>query len=162
MGYLNINSLRNKILDLREIEKYLELDYFVISETKIDGSFPSKQFPMDNFEMRARKDRDCHGGGLLEFVRKCFVCKRQTHLEPNNSECICSVLTISNIKWICFSIYRPLNSQNLVHFFNELSDSLSKANEPYKNFIVMGDFNIDIGVSNSDHDKLKQNLIYNP
>ena len=34
MGYLNINSIRNKIIDLREIVKYLELDSFVISETK--------------------------------------------------------------------------------------------------------------------------------
>ena len=42
MGYLNINNLRNKTIDLREIAKYLELDYFVISETKIDESFPSQ------------------------------------------------------------------------------------------------------------------------
>ena len=107
MGYFNINSLRNKITDLREIVKYLELDHFVISETKIDKSFPSQQFAMDNYEIRARKDRDCHGSGLLEFLRKSFICKRQTHLEPNNLECIRSELTIFNIKWICFSIYRP-------------------------------------------------------
>ena len=74
----------------------------------------------------------------------------------NNLECICSELPVSNIKWICLSIYRPPNSQNLVHFFNELSDSLSKANESYENVIVVGDFNIDIGISNSDHDKLEQ------
>ena len=93
---------------------------------------------------------------MLEFLRKGFICKRQTHLEPNNLECICSELTISNIKWICFSICRPPNSQNLVQFFSELCDSLSKANESYKNFIVIGDFNIDISISNSDHDKLEQ------
>ena len=34
MDYLNINCLRNKIIDLREIIKHLELDYVVISETK--------------------------------------------------------------------------------------------------------------------------------
>ena len=69
---------------------------------------------------------------------------------------MCSELTISNIKWIWFSIYRLFISQNLAHFFNELSDLLSKANESYENFIAMGDFNIDIGISNSDHDKLEQ------
>ena len=98
MGYLNINNLRNKTIALREIVKYLELDQFVTSETKIDESFPSQQFAMDKFEIRARKDRDCHGGVQLEFVRKGFICKRQTYLEPNNLECICSKLTISNIK----------------------------------------------------------------
>ena len=36
IGYIKINSLRKKIFDLREIVKYLELHYFVISETKID------------------------------------------------------------------------------------------------------------------------------
>lgn len=34
MGYLNINSLRNKFNDLREIVKYLLLDYFVISRDR--------------------------------------------------------------------------------------------------------------------------------
>ena len=113
MSYLNINSLRKKIIYLRKVEKFLELDYFVTSETKIDESFSSQQFAMDNFEIRARKDRDCHGGGLLKFVIKGFICKIQTHLEPNKPECICSELTISYIKWICFSIYRL---PNLVHF----------------------------------------------
>ena len=47
-------------------------------------------------------------------------------------------------------------TQNLDHFFNELSDSLSKANETYKNSIFMGDFNIDVGISNRDHDKVEQ------
>ena len=47
MGYLNINSIRNKIIDLREIVKYLELDSSVISETKNNESFPSQQFAMD-------------------------------------------------------------------------------------------------------------------
>ena len=99
---------------------------------------------MDNLEIRARKDRDCHGGGLLEFFRKAFDCKRQTPLEPNNLECMCSVLTISNIKWVCFSIYRPPNSP------------IIRANDTHENFIFMGDFNIDIGISNSDHDRLEQ------
>ena len=70
-------------------------------------------------------------------------------------ECICSELTISNEKWICFSIYRAPNFQNKDNFFNELSDSFSKANESYENMIFMGDFHRDI-ISNKDHDKLGQ------
>ena len=37
--YLNINSLRNKVIDLGEILKDLPLDYIVISETKLEESF---------------------------------------------------------------------------------------------------------------------------
>ena len=40
IGYLNLNSLRNKIIDLREVLKHISLDYFVVSETKLDNSFP--------------------------------------------------------------------------------------------------------------------------
>ena len=36
IGYLNINSLRSKITDVREVIGKLSLDYFVISETKFD------------------------------------------------------------------------------------------------------------------------------
>ena len=97
-GYLNINSPRNKIIDLREIVKYFELGYFVLSETNIDESFPSQQFAMNNFEIRTIKDRDCHRSGLLEFAREGYICKRQTHLDPNNLECLCSELILFQCK----------------------------------------------------------------
>ena len=41
IGNLNINSSRNKIVDLKEIILKLSLDYLVLSETKINQSFPT-------------------------------------------------------------------------------------------------------------------------
>ena len=84
IAYLNINSLRNKVTDLKEILKDLLLDDLVIRETKLDESFP-------------RKDRHKQGGG---HVRQVFICKRLKKYEPNCSECICSEYTISKKKWI--------------------------------------------------------------
>ena len=43
IGHLNINSLRNKFEMLEEIIKD-KIDIFLISETKLDSSFQSKQF----------------------------------------------------------------------------------------------------------------------
>ena len=68
ISYLNINSVRNKIIDLREIVKYSKLNYFVISETKIDERFSPRQFAMGDLEIRARKDKDCHGGGWFDII----------------------------------------------------------------------------------------------
>ena len=48
--------------------KDLSLTYFVISETKLDETFPSAIFNLDEYEIRARRDRNKFGGGLLEFV----------------------------------------------------------------------------------------------
>ena len=108
IGSLNINSLRNKIIDLREVLKHISFDYFVLSETKLENSFPCAQFQISNYEIRARRDRDKYGGGLTEFVKKGLICKRLKTLETVNSECICSELTISDKKWVCFSVYAPL------------------------------------------------------
>ena len=47
----------------------LKLDYIVISETKLDGNFPAVQFTEENYEIRARRDRGWHGGGLTELFK---------------------------------------------------------------------------------------------
>ena len=122
----------------------LQLDYFVLSETKLDDSFPSAQFYIENFEIRNRRDRDKNGGGLIEFVRKGFITKKIKEYETKVSETIASEFTISKKKWFCLSVYRPPTSTNLDIFFEELTNSLSKAVNKYDNLIVMGDFNIDL------------------
>ena len=76
IGYLNINSLRNKVIDFREVILELSVDYLVLSEAKIDQSFPTAQFYTKGYEVRARKDRDKHGGRLIEFVKNDFTSKR--------------------------------------------------------------------------------------
>ena len=57
IAYLNINCLRNKAIDLKEILGYLSPDYLVLSETKLDDSFPSAQFNLPNYKIRARRAR---------------------------------------------------------------------------------------------------------
>ena len=95
-GYLNICSLRNKIHDLSLIIHDVPIDYFVISETKLDNSFPNAQLTINNYEIRARRDRDKHGVGLIEFLRKVLVCKRLRKYESLKIKVICSEVTISN------------------------------------------------------------------
>ena len=98
IGYLNINSIRNKISDIREVFGKLQLDYFVLSETKIDESFPSGQFNIHDYKIRNCRDRDKHGDGLIEFFRKGFITKRMKEYETNLSETICAEFTVSKKK----------------------------------------------------------------
>ena len=150
IAYLNINSLRNKVIDLGEILKDLPFDYIVISETKLDESLQNSQFKLNGYEVRARRDRHKHGGGLIGFI-----CQKLKKYEPNCSECICSEFTVSKKKWICFRIYRSPSTGNIKTFSEEMNEVISKALCKYENLIVMGDFNIDIKSSNSDKDKLE-------
>ena len=58
----------------------LQLDYFVISETKLDSSFHSAQFHIGGYEIANHRDRDKSGGGLTEFVKKGIIIKRRLQL----------------------------------------------------------------------------------
>ena len=121
----------------------------------MDDSFSNAQFKINGYEVRARRDRNKHGGGLIEIVRQGFISKRLKKYEPIFSECTCSEFTISKKKWICFSIYRPPSAGNIETFFEEMNEVISTALCKYENLFVMGDFNIDIKSSNSDKDKLE-------
>ena len=73
IGYLNMNSLQNKLTYLKVVLKYLSLDYFIVSETKLDEIFPKAQFILGGYEIRARRDRNKFGRGLIEYVRKGLI-----------------------------------------------------------------------------------------
>ena len=70
----------------------LQLEYFVINETTLDDSFPSAQFAIENYEIRGRRDRDGHVGGLIEFVKKGLICKRVKQFETVIPESIQKLL----------------------------------------------------------------------
>ena len=52
--------MRNKVLDLGEILKDLPLDYLVISETKLDESFPNAQFKLNGYKVRGEEEIEIH------------------------------------------------------------------------------------------------------
>ena len=56
LGHLNINSVRNKFKALTYI-KDNNIDLLLISETKLDDSFPIAQFQMKGFSVPYRHDR---------------------------------------------------------------------------------------------------------
>ena len=62
IGHLNINSIRNKC----ECLKYImdkNVDILLISETKLDETFPAQQFHIEGFSPPNRRDRNDKGGG---------------------------------------------------------------------------------------------------
>ena len=53
-------------------------------------------------------------------------------------------------------ICRPPNFNNLDTFFKGVGDFLGKAGLTYENFIIMGNFNIDINTAGIEVDKLDE------
>ena len=46
------------------------IDIFLVSETKLDGTFPVGQFCIDGYSTPHRFDRISHGGGILLCIRE--------------------------------------------------------------------------------------------
>ena len=85
IGYLNINSLRNKINDLRKICRKTQIHVLCIDETKLDESFPDAQFHIKGYQYSAfRKDRNKDGGRKIVFVKKGLIAKRILEYENIN------------------------------------------------------------------------------
>ena len=76
-GHLN-NSLRNKFDLLCEQIKG-SIDIFMISETRLDDSFPLGQFLIDGFPSPFRFVRNKSGGGILLYVREDIPTKILNH-----------------------------------------------------------------------------------
>ena len=61
----------------------------MISETKLDHTFPTGQFLLDEFKKPYRLDRCAKGGGLLLIVRDDISSRLLTEYKtPTNVECI--------------------------------------------------------------------------
>ena len=52
------------------------VDVLVITETKLDDSFPTGQFFIDGFSTPFRLDRNSRGGGILIYVREDIPSKQ--------------------------------------------------------------------------------------
>ena len=76
LGHLNINSVREKFECLKTIIEN-NIDILLISETKLDDTFPQAQFLMDGFHVPFRKNRNVNGingGGLLLYIQEHIPC----------------------------------------------------------------------------------------
>ena len=47
-----------------------KVDILLISETKLDSSFPLNKFHIDGFTTPCRPDRNQNGGGIILYIRE--------------------------------------------------------------------------------------------
>ena len=68
IGNLNINSLPIKFAQFQKmVLKYV--DILILTETKLDDSFPTYQFMVDGFSMPYQQDKNRNGSGIMIYIR---------------------------------------------------------------------------------------------
>ena len=119
IAHLNINSLQNKFDFLVDQIKVKD-DLLMISETKLDESFPHSQFKISGFSRPFRLDRNCNGGGIMLFIREDIPVKLIfTKVSP--IEGFYAEINLRKQKWLICCSYNP--------------------NKYNKNVLLMGEFN---------------------
>ena len=109
--HLNINSLRYKYDEIKDILLDKVVDCLIISETKLDSSFKDSIFEVDGYKLQ-RRDRTDHGGGIATFMRADIPARRRFDIECKTLENIVYEVTLDKTKWSIYAIYRPPSMAN--------------------------------------------------
>ena len=163
VGHLNVNSIRHKFVALESLIKG-KIDILVVSETKIDNTFPDEQFCIEGYNTPFRYNRNCDGGGLLVYLRSDIPCKKLDIILSGDIEGLFIDITLRKKKWLLFAGYNP-KKEYISPFLSHVGKSLDNLMGKYENLLLLGDFN-----SEMKEDAMKdfcdtynlQNLIVDP
>ena len=149
IGTLNINSLASKFDEFKLVVNEI-FDNLVITETKLDKTFPTSQFYIEGFPM-PYMDRNRNGGGIIICIREHIPTKILTKRNLRQDiEGIFLEINFRKSNWLLCGIYHtPQNDQC---FF----DNIDKALDIYCSYekIVLADFNAQEG------ERLLNTLLY--
>ena len=139
--YLNINSVRNKFENFKEIING-NVDIFKIAETKLDGSIPTSQFELEGYYSPFRLYITKQSGGLLVYIKSSIPSRQLSYGSICNSiQAIPFEINLRQEKWLAVSIYCP-PSQDSGFFIHSLTEIIDHFATKY-NHLIMGDFNME-------------------
>ena len=132
-----------------------EIDILLLSETKLDETFPLEQFLISVFAKPLRLDRNSKRGGIMHFIRHNipFRLLKSGNLQ-SNTEALFIEINFRKKKWqiICCG-YNP-NKSLINKFTRDIGKVLDSFIGNYDNFLIVGDLNSEIAES-SIHDFCK-------
>ena len=140
IGTLNINSLSSKFDDLKVLTSGI-FDILIITETKLDETYPISQFHINGYSMPYRLDRNRNGGGVIIYVREDVPSKiLRKHFLPNDIEGIFVEINFRKSKWLLCGTYHP-PSQSDQYYFDNIDEALDVYCQ-YEKIMLAGDFKV--------------------
>ena len=121
-----------------------KIDIFLISETKLDSSFPSGQFVIKGYSTPFRLDRNQNGGGLLVYVREdipCKILKEYTREKPIENLFI--EINLRSRKLLLSCSYNPKTNLIADHL-HCIGRGIYLYSSKYNDFVVLGDLNTEV------------------
>ena len=139
IGYININSLRNKFELLTEMVRD-KVDLLMISKTKLDSSFPNAQFYMKSFSKPYGLDRTSKGGGIILYVREDVPSKLiNSSCIDHDKEYFFVELNLREQKWLIICNYNPHKTM-IKGYLEYISKEIDSYSSQHDRFLLLGDF----------------------
>ena len=110
----------------------------MISETKIDESFPRGNFLIDGFSSPYRLDRDSKGVGIMLYVREDIP---SNFLASDNKliESLYVELNLQNVKILINCFYNPHKAE-IGNHLGALNSFLDVNSTKYEKILILGNF----------------------
>ena len=100
ISHISINVIRNKFELLAEAVMG-NVDILMVTETKIDTSFPTSQFIVSSFTSPYRFDRTKDEGGILVYIKEDVPSKLLNILYiASDTECFGIEMNLRKVKWL--------------------------------------------------------------
>ena len=116
------------------------IDILVLTETKLDDTFATVQFLVNDFSEPYRLDRNRKRGRVMVYIREDIPSKLlDKHVFPYDMEGLFIELNFRKCKWLLFGKYHPTSQADIYYF-----DNLDKAFDTYSSYekhLLIGDFN---------------------
>ena len=106
----------------------------MVSETKIDMSFPTSQFVIQGFAAPFRLDRTNTGGGILVYVRDDIPSKLlNISYVSSETECLAIEKNLRKTKWLLTCSYNP-HKNNISNHLMTLSKIIDRNSSRYDKY----------------------------
>ena len=140
IAQININFIGNKF---ELLSHYVtdNIDILIITETKLDKSFPSGQFLLHGCTEPFKLDRNQFGGGLHVLLREYTPCSI-LNIKQLTIEALFVEINLRKRKWLFSFSYNPHKNLIVTHL-SGIKVVLDVLSSKYENIIIIADFNLE-------------------
>lgn len=150
IAHLNINSIQNKLDEVKDMLNRNMFDILFIGETKLDGMYSSSLLYHPGYRI-VQRDRKKGAGGLMAFIREDLSAYRRRKLEPESVEAIClDVMDFRKCRFIVCACYRSEKINKPSEFISSLSSAIELMFKCRQEVILIGDYNLDMLVNEDE------------
>ena len=146
-GHLNVNWLSSKCIEVKEVLLEGKIDFLALTETKLNSSFPTSQFAVENYVIsRLDRPNNLGGGGILCYINSSIPNRMRADLAYNQDgiESMVIEITVKQERWFFVVLYRPPNVS--INYLKSAMDYTShKCLEQTELVFLLGGLNIDFG-----------------